>query len=282
LIELKPIQTLSCEKVIKEIPTSGSSPLLVLGSDMNFHFAKTCKNDTPRIELINEMVCAYLAQCWSLKVPSFSLLQIDKDVIEAFRGEVGNILSGRYPASLFPSIFFASKQLKPAIELDVYFGGFKGKPGLKLFSNPTDLIKIGVFDVWIGNKDRKRENPNILLNEVENSVDFCPIDHSAAFAYCTDYRQVSPAFMFMEERFKILTHPMIRAIAHLGPKAKTVGLKDELLADMELALNNIDFIFEQIPASWGFSKKAKAHVKAFLSDNERNKRVAESYTNYLN
>lgn len=282
MTELKPIQTLSCEKVIKEIPTSGSSPLLVLGSDMNFHFAKTCKVDVPRIELINELVCAYLAQCWSLKVPTFSLLQIDKDVIEAFRGEAGNSLSNRYPTTLFPSVFFASKQLNPAVELDLYFNGLKGKPGLKLFRNPTDLIKIGVFDVWIGNKDRKLENPNILLNEVKNSVDFCPIDHSAAFAYCTDYRQVTPVFMFMEEKFKILKHPMIKAIAHLGPKAKTFGLKKELLADMELALKNIDFIFDQIPASWGLSKKAKAHLKAFLGDNERNKLVADSYTNYLN
>jgi hypothetical protein len=93
LINLNPITTITCEKVIKEIPTSGSSPLLVLGSDMNFHFAKTCKNNTPRIELINELVCAYLAQCWSLKVPDFNLVQIDRDIIEAFRGETGSVLT---------------------------------------------------------------------------------------------------------------------------------------------------------------------------------------------
>lgn len=282
MTKLNPISTIDCEKIIREVPTSGSSPLLVLASDRDFHFAKTCKNEAPRIELINELMCAYLAQCWSLKVPSFSLLQIDSEVVEAFRREAGKHLSARYPASLFPSVFFASKQLYPAIELDIYFNGLKGKPSLKLFNNPTDLIKIGVFDLWIGNKDRKLENPNILLNEVGNSVDYCPIDHSAAFAYCTDYRQVTPVFMFMEEKFKILRHPMIRAIAQFGPKPKTIALKEEILAGMELSLNNLDFIFEQIPASWELSKKAKTHLKSFLRNSERNKLIAESYVNYLN
>lgn len=254
---------------------------MVLGDDRNLWYAKTCKTETPRVELINEIICAYFAQCWSLKIPEFNLIQIEDDVVTAYTTENGP-LSNRYAKVVFPSLFFCSKSISPATELEIYFNGLKGKGDFKNFNNPTDLIKIGVFDIWIGNKDRKMENPNVLIGSENNRFDFCPIDHSAAFGYCTDYRQVNNTFMFLEERSRILRIPIVKSISPVVSKNKLTDLKNEILSDMAVSIENLDFIFDQIPASWGFSKKAKAHLKDFLSDDKRNGVVAESYINYLN
>jgi len=75
-MELQKIHQIEAQKIISEKTTKGSSPLQVLADDMNTYYAKTTTPQVPRVELINELLCAYFAQCWGLKVPPFALLTI--------------------------------------------------------------------------------------------------------------------------------------------------------------------------------------------------------------
>lgn len=276
---LEPLKIISAEKIIKEIQTSGSGPLLVLGNDKNSYYAKTTTPNPPRIELINEVLCGYLAQCWGLKVPPFCLIEIPSQVVNNYTAE-GGILSNRYSNVVFDGNFFFGSQHIQAIELDSYFHGFKDKSDYKLFDSPLDLVKIGVFDIWIGNKDRKPENPNVLLGTDEKFT-FCPIDHTAAFAHCTDYRQVSDIFLFLEERFKLLNVPLVKSIAKFEPPQQILQLQEQIEEGIRISLENLDFIFGQIPIAWGFSKKAKQHVADFLSQNKRNDTMKDIFNPYL-
>ena len=144
-----------------------------------------------------------------------------------------------------------------------------------------DLVKIGVFDFWIGNKDRKPENPNILIGTNGKTFDFHPIDHTAAFAFLDDYKQVRDILLTIEPKNNILSAPIISRITNFVSPNSKAPLKDEILFGIEVALNNLDFIFEQIPSNWGFSNKSKLHLKAFLADNDRNNRIANSYLAYI-
>ena len=274
-MQLLEIRQIEIQKIISEKTTKGSSPLQVLADDMNFYYAKTTTPQIPRVELINELICAYFAQCWDLKVPIFALSTISDIVIEKYISEKGS-LSNRYkPTSFGDNLFFASQIIEPVIELEKYI--LPSQQELKVFYKPQDLIKIGVFDFWIGNKDRQPSNPNILIGELEKKFNFYPIDHAAAFAYLTDYRQVKDILLSIESKNNILSSPIIRYISNFVGAETYGSLKQEILSGIEIVLQNIDFIFEQIPSSWGFSKKQKAHLKQFLSDKERNERIVNSY-----
>lgn len=277
---LAPLETISAEKIIKEIQTSGSGPLLILGNDKNLYFAKTTSEIVPRVELINEVICGYLAQCWGLQVPPFSLIEIPDSVVENYVSENGK-LSKRYDKTLFNgNLFFGSRQIQ-AIELEQYIHGLKDKSDYKLFHNPTDLIKIGVFDIWMGNKDRKPENPNVLLGS-DGKFIFQPIDHTAAFAHCTNYQQVTDIFLYLEEKFRLLNIPLVKSIAKFETSQRLNNLKDEIDQGIAVSIQQLDFIFDQVPAVWGFSKKAKQHLKDFLSQGNRNSQMKEVFNSYLN
>jgi len=46
-------------------------------------------------------------------------------------------------------------------------------------------------------------------------------------------------------------------------------------------LDNIDFVFSQVPSSLGLSKAGKKKIKEILSDKDRNKEVSKIYFNYI-
>ena len=275
LMELQKVRQIEVQKIISETTTIGSGPLQVWADDMNYYYAKTTTPQVPRVELINELICAYFAQCWDLRVPPFALTTISDVVIENYILEKGN-LSSRYKSTSFANnLFFASQIIEPVIELEKHF--LPNRQGLKTFYKPQDLIKIGVFDFWIGNKDRQPSNPNVLISSLGQKYNFHPIDHTAAFAYLTDYRQVKDILLSIEPKNNLLSSPIVRYISNFVSAETYTGLKKEIFGSIEVVLQNIDFIFEQVPSSWGFSQKQKAHLKQFLLDKERNERIVNSY-----
>lgn len=277
---LNPIRHIEAQKIIKEITTIGSSPLQILADDIEVYFAKSTFQKVPRVELINEVLCGYLAQCWNLKVPNFALMKIDYEVISQYESEQEK-LSKRYkPETFGENLFFASQMVTGSTELERYFQGIS-KSEFNHFISPLDLVKIGVFDFWVGNKDRKPDNPNILISGLDKSFNFHPIDHTAAFAFLDNYKQVRDVLLIIEPKKSILSAPIVRTIANFVTPNSRAALKNEILFGIEVALLNLDFIFEQVPSNWGFSKKAKGHLKAFFSDKDRNNRIANSYLDYI-
>ena len=153
---------------------------------------------------------------------------------------------------------------------------------MKLFHRPLDLVKIGVFDLWVGNFDRKPDNPNILLsNRADGLFDFSPIDHTAAFAYQPNHRRVRDALLTRDPQKCILAHSFVRAIAKFTSPKKISALQHDIQSGMSVALANADFIGSQVPPDWGLSQKAKDHLKQFFADSVRNERIAGAYLDYL-
>lgn len=279
---LTSIPILRAETIVKEIPTEGSSPLLVLADDGEPYFAKTTISQLPLVEVINEVLAGYFAQCWSLAVPPFALVHISQSLVNHYRNEKV-LLSSRYNTCAFDEqIFFGSRLVSCQVEIDDYFSGPYHQSQMHYFNNPLDLLKIGVFDQWIGNFDRKPDNLNVLLAESSNGLlAFSPIDHTAAFGYASNHREVRDELLYRESKKWLLSHDFVRAIAKFTPPEAISDLQANILTGMEVALDTMDFVFEQIPKSWGFSEKARNHLKGFLGNQERNRRIASIYLSYL-
>ncbi|MFN0291194.1 HipA family kinase [Pedobacter helvus] len=275
---LQPIKTIEISKIFRETTTKGSAPLFTYGVDDSTYFVKTTGQQNPSAEIINELLCGYFAQCWSLHVPEFCLAVISKEVVDTYLQEVEK-MSDFYSSNFYENVMFGSKQVSPAFELEQFINVSKRE--LKLFSNPLDFLKIGAFDLWVGNKDRRPENPNILIGGENGLFDFHPIDHAAAFAYLTNYKEVREVLLHIEPKNCILSTILAKTISSFVTHEDIKNLKDDINNCITNTIENFDFIFEQVPKSWGLSKKSKEHLKFFFSDKVRNKTIIEHFLSYL-
>lgn len=278
---IEPLQLINASKIVTEILTDGSSPLQIVDSLGNSYYAKTTTTNIPYQELINEVLCAYFLQLWDLKVPTPCVINISDEVVDNYIQEIG-ALSNRYNFRPFADrAFFGSKVIWPLIELETYFTNLSGKKEYNLFLDPLDLIKIGVFDLWIGNMDRKPENPNIILGTDGDRFCIHPIDHTAAFAHVPNLNGLRPVLLHLAPHKNILSSTFAKSIIRFAPSDELRHLKDQILLAMNDVNSNIIDIFDQVPPSWGFSKKAKTNLSTILADPKRNAVVAAYYLNFI-
>ncbi|RDV11325.1 hypothetical protein DXT99_24800 [Pontibacter diazotrophicus] len=257
-------QVIEAIKIIREIGTEGSAPLLVTGNDFADYYAKPIRTPAPCIEIINEFLCSNLLDRLGLKTPEIRLIKIDYDLTE------GKNLSNRYRKEYFDKPFFGSKSISGHIEIETYFRLFNRRD-LSLFAVPEDIIKIGFFDLWVGNKDRKPSNANVIISENEaKKFELHPIDHGAAFCYMA-HREVSDVRLWLNPSFSILTTPMAKIIAKevIGSEIDAFG-NDNILRIINLCKENFNDVLASIPKDLGFSKKASKHLEEFLFNDKRN------------
>ena len=151
------------KKVIRPIKNGATKPYVIECTDGNQYVAKFPGNPDGTRVLINEYVCACLAQMLQLPIPSFELIYINN--IEFY----SNYLEG---IELINGTAFCSRMIDKASPVPGY-------RALSKVSNLDDIVKILIFDVIIGNNDR---NPGNLLINLKNKS-LVMIDHSHVFIY---------------------------------------------------------------------------------------------------
>jgi hypothetical protein len=272
LLHLLP--TITIIKIVKETGTAGSSPLQVLDSNFDTWFAKGTAAPVPYTELINEVICNRMAQRWGFTQPEIAIATLSDDVITAFVAEGGS-LSDHFFQTINHQPFFCSRQLQPAFELEPHIGVGTLQNDWQHLVDKTELYKIGYFDHWVCNQDRRPGGPNnILLYNALQGRRFVPFDHTAAFSQYGNYRDIPNAnALILQPERSILRHPLCRQLLTFGTPIDFETLKNEVRSGIEASLQDLDAIFEQVPSVWGFSKKAKEHIQELLSDKARNKRI---------
>lgn len=275
----QPIQYKIASRINKCIKTN-SVPFELFCEDGEIHYAKTTfKAHPPYDELINEILCNYLLKSWGVITATPCIIKIPQFVYDNFIEE-GNDTDVRYNKFDFDNKIFFGVERFEATELELYNSLLKNRNDYNKYCNPTDLIKIGIFDQWIGNNDRRIENPNILLKYNGSAFDFVAIDHTQAFGYQDNYKGLKPALMNMPRASSILITSMSKSIlTFAGPNFSTTFDK-EILEFIDTSIKDLDFIFEQVPAEFGLSKKGKEKIKEVLSLESRNKIISKSFLNY--
>ena len=275
---MKPITHKTAVQIIEQKNTN-SVPFLVLCDDAELYYVKTMfKTHPPFEDLINEILCVYGLELMNVKTIPPALINIPQEVFEDFKKE-NKPFDERYNNLAFDDVlFFGSLLQESTTEVEVYNVSLKNKFDFNKYKNPTDLLKIGIFDYWIGNKDRRGSNPNILIKELSNGkFEFLPIDHTQAFGLQSNYKALRLDVMPAINSKSILRTSMSKSIISFADSKFMANFHNEILADFENVINNLDFVFNQIPNTFGLSKAGKKKIVEILSNKKRNLLVSKIY-----
>lgn len=262
---------------------TNSVPFFVLCDDGELYIAKSMfKSHPPISDLINEILGVYFLEIMQVSVIKPAIIKIPQEVFETFKLS-GKKYHNKYDNLSFDEVlFFGSSNLTTTTEVDLYNITLKNKYEYNKYINPLDFIKIGVFDYWVGNMDRKGDNPNILLDEsFDGKFKFLPIDHTYTFAHQTNYKALRLALMSHPHPKTILKTPMSKSILNFADSKLISNFHNIIFEGFNDVLDNIDFVFNQVPSSLGLSKAGKKKIKEILSDKDRNKEVSKIYFNYI-
>lgn len=268
---MEKINHITAIQIIEQTETN-SVPFLVLCDDRELYYAKTMFKPHPPFEdLINEIICVYGLELMGVSTIKPALIRIPQEVFESYKLEEKSY-DARYNNLIFDDVLFFGSLFQPSTtEVELYNTTLKNKYDYNKYLNPTDFLKIGVFDYWIGNMDRRGSNPNILINQTYNGkFEFLPIDHTQAFGYQHNYKSLKISLMNNPQPKSILRTPMSKSIHKFAGTKIIAKFHSEILSDFTNVINDIDFVFDQIPNTFGLSKKGKAKVIEILSNKERN------------
>lgn len=266
---------------IHECYYTNSTPLRVECENGSQYIVKTVFNKNPPLtDLINEVLCNYFLQLWKIPVPSQALITIDQELVEYFVKE-GKYIDKRYENfKLYSPQFFGTKYISSVTELDIFNLNLKNKSDFNKYKNPVDFIKIAVFDKWIGNMDRRKGNPNLLLGASNDGFTFIPIDHTQSFAYQDNYKNLKLSIMDRADNNSIMLTPIFKSICNFVSVDELKNLTSEILSNINDTLESIDYVFDCIPQQFGLSKAGKQKIKEILSNKERNKTISSIYLSY--
>ena len=121
-------------------------------------------------KLIREYLAGSFGKLWNLGVPDFLFVQVSQNHIENF---------SKLQPAFFNTLCFGSKYSNRYAEVDEFYSQVS-KGERSNFPARVELLKIALFDIWLGNEDRNHNNYNLLI-DTENNNRFIPIDHDQVF-----------------------------------------------------------------------------------------------------
>lgn len=265
------IKTINASIIIKEIPTEGHSPLLIVGNDFMKYVAKNGKGHIPPITVINECLSNYILQCWNVVIPDYALVKFNKSLIQE------NALSSYHRLRYYEELSFGSVNLENVIDVND-FSFSDRKTAYNKFLNPMDFFHISLFDTWVENDDRKPSNYNLLLQAVNNKFKIIPIDHSFIFS-TLNYPDLDP------ESFSPIDNEHL-LVSELGYLIKNFTCTDDEFLEKEkqyfyLCVDNCrkTFLtfFDELSKYFIIDHRYVIKIEEFLFNEERNIKVFEEY-----
>lgn len=250
--------------------TYGNSPIVALGDDYELYIVKNSKNKNPASDIINEVIGYYLLRAWEIPVPPCAIMEVNPDLL------LSEYSKHNHKPIFYSKPLFASKQII-SNDLNLFFEVNKRKDYNK-FINPLTIFKIGLFDIWVENDDRKPTNNNILFEAINGLNKIVAIDHSFIFS-TMDYDDLDPSVFSPIYNDNILCTNFatsLKKFKNKNPKWREIDEQDFYLC-IEKSKKLFDIIYKNIPKSWGYSEQNHNNLFNFLFDNKRNKEVFFDY-----
>jgi len=259
--------------IIAEKVGTVHSPLLVLTEDYDEYYLKTPANSSPELSIINEFLCTNLLHYWQISSPDANILIVDPSIID-------RTLSSNHKKEYFKRSCFGSKSVMDSTEFTVAMS-LSSKHDYNKFKRPDDILKIGLFDIWVENDDRKPSNPNLLIKNDDQGIEFYPIDHAFIFG-TRKYTDLNPSLdLAVSFNDSILYTDFAQKVYEYTLKDNSdwlVEIREYFYLAIDNCKINYKAIIKSLPPDLGFTKKDGESLFDFLFSDERNKKVFTDFS----
>ncbi|MXV38918.1 hypothetical protein GO491_09580 [Flavobacteriaceae bacterium Ap0902] len=258
--------------IIKELPTEGHSPLLVVGSNYKLYVAKNDKGKQPPYSIINELFASFCFENWKIDSPKTKIIEISKNLVSMQEG-----LSIHHKPYYYDTLCFGSEYIQYALDINNLFMSDSKKTFNKL-RNHQNVFHITLFDTWVENDDRKPTNYNMVLQPIENQFIIIPIDNAFIFSTMS-YTDLNPEFVSVSSN----DHLLVSELGHLIKKFTTIDeefIKNErkyFYLCIENCRTNFDNFISNLRLFYTIDDSSVVSLKNFLFNDDRNNKVFEEY-----
>lgn len=245
------MEVIKATSTIEPVTNGGTKPFLLMGEDGNQYYTKFKENpESPRI-LINEYVCAQIAEVFEIPKANNALIEISQEFIEVFGEEVEEHIE-EMPT---PGIHFGS------LKIDRVFP-ITSSEAILSAENPDCIPTILLFDHLIGNRDRESNAGNILISE--NPKKIYAIDHTEAFEIgpLWDATQLNHRIDTPITPYDIDGHVYSKWIEHIKDPYPFSAFFDNLSRLTDDVLWNI---IDKTPVEWLITDEEKEKLFQYLA-----------------
>jgi len=244
-------------------------------SGLDVYFVKYNRTASEIDGLLAEIVCHFLAKRLNLETPDIAYVEIGNHPVPENFQYANYLTKGK--------IAFGSKKVRneenELTQLEFIFS----KHEFNRIEFPEHLLRIGLFDMWIGNHDRTAQNYNLFLTRGKKQK-LVVFDHFEAFNKITEhsFENILSEIDVYSGGFLSTTY----AYEMLGWVPKE-GLKIEL-SNFFSTIENLDLdnllqlIGETYPLGWDDDRSTVDYIKRFLSSEKRLEAIQTQVTDYIN
>lgn len=262
---------------IEEIRGTNNSPLLFLCSsenDTDPYFLKCVRRDIEHPCLVFEFICSALARQLGLHTPDTALVSVQENSYEQRQ------LSS-YQNTIRPGITVFASKLVPNVVEASKLELVSTKPTFETFARPLDLVRISLFDLIVENRDRNRNNLNLLVSQ-EKKKELIVIDHYNTFGGPGNAgKTLSASAPFVDAT--LLGTGFCRSILHYVDREKLINEIDTF-ANAYASVNvekNVDDVLNQMPDEWPTPRNLRSQLKQFLCNNARIKEITDKTKKFI-
>lgn len=241
---------------------------------LDVYFVKYNRTASEIDGLIAEIVCHFLAKRLHLETPDIAYVEIGNHPIPENFQFSNHITQGK--------IAFGSKKAQNVVneltQLDFVFS----KHEFNRIEFPEHLLRIGLFDLWIGNNDRSAQNYNLFLTRGKTQK-LVVFDHFEAFNKIAEHslNDIQLDIDVYSDGFLSTNY----AYEMLGWVSK-----DNLYDEMENFFTTIDdvnvdellrSICQTYPNTWNEDKETTDYIVRFLTSEIRLQEINNQVTDYI-
>jgi hypothetical protein len=251
--------------ILEEIQTTGHSPLKVECDDGHIYIVKKRKHFQTDTEMVSEFLCNYLCRQWGIKTPECKFVRVPSELIVH-----DSNLSSRHKEKHYENyLCFGSQFMFDAIDVELTDLSYV-KSSRSIYNDMTELLKIGLFDLWVVNIDRKPTNLNLMKQIMPNGkFDFVAIDHAYAFDTLR-YDQLTKDLELSTNESILYLDVALTIYKGLSSQDIDNVFKTYFMESISKCENGVNDFLNEIVNNFEGERKFFSHVLRFLFDKNRN------------
>lgn len=259
---------------ILEILETNSIPIKILGTDADIYYAKTIFKIHPPLEdIINELIGNQVYKIWGIKVPEIKIIKIENRLLQEYL--ITNNMISKYSQFDIEELFvIGSKEINSQTELDYHNLVLSNKNDFNQYLDPYKFLDIAFCDVWLANRDRRINNPNLLLVEDQGKIDFVAIDHTQLFGNQTNYKGLKINVMDGSLVNMLIASKFTKKICNFAENEVLSKFNSRIIEKINTTLVVLPEVLDSLPSKVGLSKAGKLKIIEILSNQERNTRIS--------